>query len=681
MLPLKTAHSSPTIHHAFSNRFGFACATWIAVALLFASGASAQDSTERSWSDVSGQYRIVGRLIEVKDDVVFIESSDGKTVKVPLTKLSKADRDFLESKENPFEVLKDSVSKKKSPSSPAVANPKLKNDKKSRQSTNESASVADWSGPLDIDWNEVRTINSTPSIEWKLEFSKKAAQSFVAKPISLAKKQHFFEGIGGFAINTNRKRAVVGYTVSFSVPNPMTRVTLMDLSTGNAIPSEPIVANMRPLALLDDGASIVMTGWERPPNGHESMPVNDTLQVWRLSGQKIQQSALWTPFPMDQNDFGKDDFGKKANSVVLMVEPIKDDMALMLSEKGHLVLWDMVKREPQWQWRLGNGFSVATSADRQWMAVLDDKLLMIAKTDSGEILAGLSMEDGFHAAWPKLAWGPDGKQLALTSGKNVRVLDLTNGEWRYNISFPGHGIGLGMGKLNFPHKDYLLIDGLLVHIPTRVQVCEYRDTGVIQTFGESCFVALTSDAGGLFAPFKLPHPTAEKVLEFARKDPSVFLLKPGVPVSIDVSGTGSYADRVRSLLEAAVERGGYKNSPDAEIKVVATIGPPLQKEVSFYGYGTYSMTSYQCSLKLMWGSNELWSSSGSNVPSWLRIRDDETIEQKLREKEKEPSLFVFEKAQFPEFMQRPSLNAETKVRKSSAIITSKLTARGFVDEK
>jgi hypothetical protein len=83
----------------------------------------------------------------------------------------------------------------------------------------------------------------------------------------------------------------------------------------------------------------------------------------------------------------------------------------------------------------------------------------------------------------------------------------------------------------------------------------------------------------------------------------------------------------------------------------------------------------------MWGSNELWSSSGSNVPSWLRIRDDETIEQKLREKEKEPSLFVFEKAQFPEFMQRPSLNAETKVRKSSAIITSKLTARGFVDEK
>ncbi|MFN7447429.1 MAG: hypothetical protein ACK56W_13280 [Pirellula sp.] len=60
-------------------------------------------------------------------------------------------------------------------------------------------------------------------------------------------------------------------------------------------------------------------------------------------------------------------------------------------------------------------------------------------------------------------------------------------------------------------------------------------------------------------------------------DPSVFLLKPGVPVSIDVSGTGSYADRVRSLLEAAVERSGYKNSSTAEIKVVAMIGPPVQK--------------------------------------------------------------------------------------------------------
>jgi hypothetical protein len=658
------------------NRIKLACSALIAIAIVSSAGAVAQDSAERSWMDATGRYKIVGRLIDVKDNVAFIETSDGKTVKIPLTKLSKEDRDFLESKDSPFEVLEESDSKKNRSTAPAASTPKRKNDKKTKPSTTENGIDVNWSGPLDIDWNSVKSVESAPSVEWKLELPEKLKSSLDAKSIPMAKKQQFFEGIGGFAINPNRKRAVIGYTVSFNVPDPMTRVTLMDLAAGKAIQSEPIVANMRPLALLDDGASIVMTGWERPPNGHDDLPINDTLQVWKLSGTKIRQSALWTPFPME-----KDASGKKANAAVQMLDPIKDDLALMLSDKGHLVLWDMVERVPQWQWRLGNGFSVATSADRQLVAVLDDKLLMIAKTDSGEILAGVPMEDGFHAAWPKLAWGPDGKQIALTSGKNVRVLDLTNGEWRYNITFPGHGLGLGLGTLNFPHKDYLLIGGLLVHIPTRVQVCEYKVAGPIQTIGETSFVALTSDAGGLFAACKLPHPTAEKILELARKDPSVFLIKPGVPVSIDVSGTGAYQDQVRSMLEAAVERCGYKNSPNAEIRVVATIGPPSQKEVHFIARGSYSMTAYDSSLKLIWGKNELWSTSRSNVPAWVRTKGDETIDQKLREMEKEPNLFVFEKAQFPEFMQRPNLNADSKASRSSAIMTSTLTLKGFVDEK
>ena len=49
----------------------------------------------RTWSDVTGEYKVRATLIEVADDEVHLRKADGTTISVPLEKLSKADRDWL----------------------------------------------------------------------------------------------------------------------------------------------------------------------------------------------------------------------------------------------------------------------------------------------------------------------------------------------------------------------------------------------------------------------------------------------------------------------------------------------------------------------------------------------------------------------------------------------------------
>lgn len=60
----------------------------------------------RGWSDQSGRFEIQARLIEQDESEVLLKREDGRTVKVPIDKLSEADRQYLnESKmeaDNPF---------------------------------------------------------------------------------------------------------------------------------------------------------------------------------------------------------------------------------------------------------------------------------------------------------------------------------------------------------------------------------------------------------------------------------------------------------------------------------------------------------------------------------------------------------------------------------------------------
>ena len=52
-------------------------------------------SQERTWRDVTGTFQVQAELLSVSDDKVVLKKHNGNVIRVPLSKLSPADLDYL----------------------------------------------------------------------------------------------------------------------------------------------------------------------------------------------------------------------------------------------------------------------------------------------------------------------------------------------------------------------------------------------------------------------------------------------------------------------------------------------------------------------------------------------------------------------------------------------------------
>ncbi len=464
----------------------------------------------------------------------------------------------------------------------------------------------------------------------------------------------------------------VGYSVTFTVPKPASRLTLIDLESGKSIHSEQIEAHMRPLAVLNSGSDVLMVGAGDDRKGYET---KDQLQIWRFNGTKIARTPSWVPYPND-----KKHFGKQSNADVVSAVPVQANKLLTLSDKGHVALWDIATREPIWHARMNDrNFGMSVSTDRNLVALVNDKTLMIVKIDTAEILGSTKVTDQ-NVGWARIRWSPSGKQLLFTSMGEVKVIDAATGQPVQEMTFPNAPVAAN--ALTYPDEEYALLNNkLLVHLPTKIQVCEYNGANSIQCIGGVSFIAVQGGDGGIFVPASFPHPAAAEMLKKAQSDPSLFLIHPGVGVSIDVAAvSGPYQQIARTGLEKAAQASGYEVSPSSDIKLVASISGPKQEAVSYIAAGSYIVNKYTSTVKLQWQGQDLWTRSGSNVPGVLMTKRGQTMQQALDEAGKKPNLAVFEQSRFPEFMQKPSGAQKGPVR-SSALMTSTFTTNGLVDAK
>lgn len=70
------------------NRFAMAL-------LLLSVGAIPSDAAERTWTDSTGKFQVDAELVEVQDGTVVLRRADGRTVRVPLKRLSKSDQQYV----------------------------------------------------------------------------------------------------------------------------------------------------------------------------------------------------------------------------------------------------------------------------------------------------------------------------------------------------------------------------------------------------------------------------------------------------------------------------------------------------------------------------------------------------------------------------------------------------------
>ena len=641
------------------NKFSFAILFLLVNAT--ARTCCAQLLETREWSDATGGHKITATFIEVKDGNVFLKSPQGKTLKIPLARLSPADQELIKGGDNPFQEVDGDAPKVSSANKPAAEDP----------STPDGPSSG-WNAPLKIDWEEVEELDRGFDGQWNLILPKQSDLGFTAKRTTLNKKNNFHEDIRRLEVNPLAQRAVVGYTVSFSVPKPQSRLALIDLVSGKAIHTAPVEADMCPLCLLNDGSTTLMYGTSDERKGFETA---DQIQLWRINGKKVMQTKSWIPFPDEAESWGK-----KTNGALVYAVAIPNNKLVLLSGNGHLACIDVATRKPYWHAKLSDQFAVDASVDRSLLAVADGHSIMIVDPQTGTVKSSVFVEGKPHIGWPRLRWSPNGTKLLFTFVNEMRVLDLTNGTWTHQCAFTGGPIAAN--NLSYPDDDYALLDDhLLVHIPSQIKVCDYRSATRITTVGGMSYIGMQNGDGGLVVPAKIPHPAAEKLLAQAQKDPSVFLIHPGVAVSIETSGAGQWAGQAMKLLSKAAIASGYKVIANAPIKIVASISGPKQEAVSYIASGSYIASVYQSTIKLTWQGKDLWTTGGSNLPGMIQTSRDESIQDKHNELGKTPNLSVFEQTKFPKMLQKPSAENKAPGVQSDALLISTFTMQGLVDTK
>jgi hypothetical protein len=633
-------------------------AVWITCVFLRTASVHGQSGDMREWSDATGKFKVTASLIEVKDGTAILKAKDGKTLKIPVAKLSAADQSFLAEGDNPFmEMDKDFGSSS--------------NSANDTGGNGGNGSQGGWNSEPVVDWDEVEPLDRTTESEWNLTLPQKNELGFTPKPATLNKLNRAFEDIRKLIVDPISQRAVAGYTSSFSHDQPESRLAISDIVSGKTIHTSPVVADMCPIAVLNDGITIVMYGTSDGRGGFET---RDQLQLWRLDGKKIIRTKSWIPFPNESESFGR-----KENGIMATVIAAPNNRLVLLSNHGRLVCVDALTLQPYWQTKLGGEYAVCASADRSLLGVADGHTIMIVDPQTGTVKASTMLDDKPHVAWPRVRWSPSGTKLLYSFMKDLRVLDLTTGQWVQKCTFPAEHV-LAPNEIDYPHDDYALVENrVLIHIPSQIKVCEYQDAKQILTVGGTSFISLHENERGLIVPAKIPHPGAEAMLTKAVDDPNVFLIRPGVEVAINAQGCGQWAQAAAESLKKAATESGYKVVDRSPITIVGSITGPTQEAVSYIAAGSYVANVYNSSIRLVHDGKDVWTTGGTNIPGVIQTSQDQSIKDKLDELGKSPNLWVFEHTVFPKILQKPS--AGQGPVGSGALMTSKFTLNGLVDSK
>lgn len=605
----------------------------------------------RQWSDATGKFKIKAKFVSLADGNVTLEKEDGEEIEIELKKLSAADQkvandlakakddDPFKSKAKPKDDPFKAKSKTTTPAQPARPG---RPERPARPGASKTTAepVDDSDVPVvKVDWSKADVITlAPPEGGWKTEAPKAelADASGKLKPITLPQKANFFEGMKGLVVSRDLKRAVIGYNMGNPREGGTTRLLGVDLANGKAGGSVTAPVQMVPLAIHDDGDQILM---RRDEFGFGNL---DRLEVWTLKSGKIEKLLICTPY--EEVSGGPRD--------VMWAEFLDAERLATASRGGKVAIWKYPDMEPICWFQSADG-KPALSPDRKLIAYCTGDNVGLFDVDQQQVVA--QQATPMKLQWPQLAFSPTGKRLGCVAFDKVLMWDVASG--KLEQSFVPAGLQIN-GHIEYPDDDYILGGGkFLIDMLNQLKFWQYEGAEQIRCVNGLCYVAVSAgnNAPGALHAMQLPHAGAKDLLKKALTDPTLFVLKAGTTVKLDLNGITDAAQRatVEAALTKRLATIDCKHGPAGTIDLVAAVEGPKDRKISYHGAGTYQTKEWFSRLKFVYQGQPAWESSSSNVPFFIQYGKDDNIENALRRHEK-PDYGFFDRAELPKFLQKPT---------------------------
>ncbi len=594
--------------------------------LLVVSSLAVQGSDFRTWSDVSGKFKIEAKFSSLENGTLILEKKDGKRVKIPLTKLSTADQaqaNKLAADSNPFQALDDSGTQADSGNSTS--------------GTPESSSGLK---TVQTNWQAVDNIELQAS-GWDVSFSDPIPFGFRPKVTTLPKKVDFFEGITGVSASLPSKRAALSH-IRGRDDQQITRVVLLDMETAQMIRQVEGPGKWTVQALHDDGEQMVVKNESTRDSASQ-------LGTIRLVGKKIQALDVWEPYQT------QDEKGRGSAPQITTIEFIGANQLMTCNDAGNLVIWDFEKREPLFRCDIPRTGFPCVSPDRKYIAFSGGDKVCLLNLQSRQVTA-IAETPGMNF-WCRTCFSPSGRYLAASSQQKTFVLDSGTGAVLFSGDFPGVSPAFG---LHFPHEDFLLLSNdYLVEWQSGIKVWTYKGSNYTAKLGAFPAFCILGDASA-FIPFPLPHQEALDMLEKAKKQDDLFILKQGVDIAIDVTNVPeNYRANVSSMVAQQIESLGCNQVANGPLTLKVSVVGPVNERISYFRAGDFDFNKYTTTVSFLYQGKPVWATNASNMPGVLTSMRDKSYQQQIDEAGRSPYIDFVGKTVLPRFLQKPSENTPT----------------------
>jgi len=601
----------------------------------------------RTWSDMSGKFRVRAALIGIDEDKITLRKEDMKELSVPISKLSTGDQAFLKRLQKEL-----GPAAQRPPSPPPV----------------ESFDVGQAASLIGAGNTQQAAVNADPVPAYQ-----KLAEGGVAFPI-----EDFHDRMGAVLPLGGKGSYLLAAIESQNPSQPLpTRLLWGSTESQKVLGRQLLPAGE--IVLDYHGAShrlLTFTAlkaegdpWGKP-----------TLTVWEvLPGDKnVTAIVRWDA---DSDAAPHDPWGRLADANTIVHR----------WKKQEYVGWDLASKSIKYKIAQESFFAPlpTLSGGRRQLFVPEDKQVRVFDAVTGRVLSVLPAADGAAS----VAITEDGRRAAVLGRTSLTVWELTTAGSDPEV-YQAEAIGTPFrAEMSWVGDRRVMVDQghrgqVLFSLDLKLPLWNYQfDHSAVRESGDRRLrdivdghlvyaASLTSgrERGLAVGAVKLPGPKVEEAAANLDRE-SLNVMKPGSAVALDVR-CGQHDAAVRAALAKQIADNQWELRANAPAVLTAEMGRGESQTVTYQLFGagggqqSATITPFFSKLKLEIDGKPAWQSGTSTgAPPVIRLEEGQTAQGQV-DQWQNPNPGFFASVDLPAEILDPA--------KRSGLGTTNVTTQGLV---